>query len=182
MKRIILFTLLCWSHPFSPLLSQVILSTIERHKQNSETFNKAFNSSLSREDDHVPESPVSLTFPRSVGLLISGLVVRCGGTPDEFITVCVLSAWTALQLWMWPYRTHHTHIKKLFHFSPDSCSRSVCEPPSPELSHDLIGKAQVKVYTKLVWICFDPLWAGWTWTLAKLNLTQGLYGKVPTDT
>ncbi|XP_026188793.1 faciogenital dysplasia [Mastacembelus armatus] len=36
---------------------QVILATIERHKQNSETFNKAFNSSFSREDDHFPESP-----------------------------------------------------------------------------------------------------------------------------
>ncbi|KAM3618280.1 uncharacterized protein V6R79_018530 [Siganus canaliculatus] len=36
---------------------QVILATIERHKQNSETFNKAFNSSFSREDDHIPESP-----------------------------------------------------------------------------------------------------------------------------
>nr|XP_040050242.1 faciogenital dysplasia [Gasterosteus aculeatus aculeatus] len=37
---------------------QVILATIERHKQNSETFNKAFNSSLSRDDDqHPPESP-----------------------------------------------------------------------------------------------------------------------------
>ncbi|XP_033982376.1 faciogenital dysplasia [Trematomus bernacchii] len=36
---------------------QVILATIERHKQNSETFNKAFNSSFSREDDHPPESP-----------------------------------------------------------------------------------------------------------------------------
>uniref|UniRef100_A0A8C6Q1K9 Faciogenital dysplasia n=1 Tax=Nothobranchius furzeri TaxID=105023 RepID=A0A8C6Q1K9_NOTFU len=32
---------------------QVIKSTIERHKQNSETFNKAFSSSFSREDDHV---------------------------------------------------------------------------------------------------------------------------------
>uniref|UniRef100_A0A3B5LV11 FYVE, RhoGEF and PH domain containing 3 n=1 Tax=Xiphophorus couchianus TaxID=32473 RepID=A0A3B5LV11_9TELE len=38
---------------------QVIKATIERHKQNSETFNKAFSSSFSREDDHVPESPVS---------------------------------------------------------------------------------------------------------------------------
>ncbi|KAF7664843.1 hypothetical protein LDENG_00161820 [Lucifuga dentata] len=36
---------------------QVILATIERHKQNSETFNKAFNSSFSRDDDHQPESP-----------------------------------------------------------------------------------------------------------------------------
>uniref|UniRef100_A0A3B3ZR36 FYVE, RhoGEF and PH domain containing 3 n=1 Tax=Periophthalmus magnuspinnatus TaxID=409849 RepID=A0A3B3ZR36_9GOBI len=36
---------------------QVIQATIERHKQNSETFNKAFNSAISREDDHVPDSP-----------------------------------------------------------------------------------------------------------------------------
>ncbi|XP_028979924.2 faciogenital dysplasia isoform X1 [Esox lucius] len=36
---------------------QVILATIERHKQNSETFNKAFNCSFSREEDHQPESP-----------------------------------------------------------------------------------------------------------------------------
>ncbi|XP_054642453.1 faciogenital dysplasia [Dunckerocampus dactyliophorus] len=36
---------------------QVIRATIDRHKQNSETFNKAFNSSFSREDDHAPESP-----------------------------------------------------------------------------------------------------------------------------
>ncbi|XP_036390023.1 faciogenital dysplasia isoform X1 [Megalops cyprinoides] len=35
---------------------QVILATIERHKQNSETFNKAFNSSFSREEDQ-PDSP-----------------------------------------------------------------------------------------------------------------------------
>nr|XP_057908274.1 faciogenital dysplasia [Doryrhamphus excisus] len=36
---------------------QVIRATIDRHKQNSETFNKAFNNSFSREDDHAPESP-----------------------------------------------------------------------------------------------------------------------------
>ncbi|XP_028309972.1 faciogenital dysplasia isoform X2 [Gouania willdenowi] len=36
---------------------QVIQATIERHKQNSETFNKAFNSSFSRDDDHLPDSP-----------------------------------------------------------------------------------------------------------------------------
>nr|XP_061779484.1 faciogenital dysplasia [Nerophis lumbriciformis] len=36
---------------------QVIGATMERHKQNSETFNKAFNNSFSREDDHAPESP-----------------------------------------------------------------------------------------------------------------------------
>uniref|UniRef100_A0A096LYL8 FYVE, RhoGEF and PH domain containing 3 n=1 Tax=Poecilia formosa TaxID=48698 RepID=A0A096LYL8_POEFO len=44
---------------------QVIKATIERHKQNSETFNKAFSSSFSREDDHVPESPVSVDGPNS---------------------------------------------------------------------------------------------------------------------
>uniref|UniRef100_A0A3Q1IV87 FYVE, RhoGEF and PH domain containing 3 n=1 Tax=Anabas testudineus TaxID=64144 RepID=A0A3Q1IV87_ANATE len=52
---------------------QVILATIERHKQNSETFNKAFNSSFSREDDHVPESPVSCPLPQSISSLISQL-------------------------------------------------------------------------------------------------------------
>ncbi|XP_072538303.1 faciogenital dysplasia isoform X2 [Salminus brasiliensis] len=38
---------------------QVIWATIEKHKQNSETFNKAFNSSLSRDEDHmsIPDSP-----------------------------------------------------------------------------------------------------------------------------
>ncbi|XP_077368187.1 faciogenital dysplasia [Festucalex cinctus] len=36
---------------------QVIRATIDRHKQNSETFNKAFNSSFSRDDDHATESP-----------------------------------------------------------------------------------------------------------------------------
>uniref|UniRef100_A0A8C4EJI3 FYVE, RhoGEF and PH domain containing 3 n=1 Tax=Dicentrarchus labrax TaxID=13489 RepID=A0A8C4EJI3_DICLA len=72
---------------------QVILATIERHKQNSETFNKAFNSSFSREDDHVPESPVSLTLPPSVSSLISQLVVSrkkekekqtCKGCSESF--------------------------------------------------------------------------------------------------
>uniref|UniRef100_A0A4W4DYS1 FYVE, RhoGEF and PH domain containing 3 n=1 Tax=Electrophorus electricus TaxID=8005 RepID=A0A4W4DYS1_ELEEL len=37
---------------------QVITATIEKHKQNSETFNKAFNSSLSRDEEHTPDSPV----------------------------------------------------------------------------------------------------------------------------
>uniref|UniRef100_A0A8C7ZIN6 FYVE, RhoGEF and PH domain containing 3 n=1 Tax=Oryzias sinensis TaxID=183150 RepID=A0A8C7ZIN6_9TELE len=41
---------------------QVIIATIERHKQNSETFNKAFISSFSRDDDHVPDSPVIVSF------------------------------------------------------------------------------------------------------------------------
>lgn len=68
--------------------------------------------------------------------------------------------------------TQNTCIKKCFLSVPDSYTRSVCESLLPELSHDLIGKAQVKVYTKLLWISFDPLWAGWSWTLAKRNLTQ----------
>ncbi|XP_067854832.1 FYVE, RhoGEF and PH domain-containing protein 3-like isoform X2 [Heptranchias perlo] len=37
---------------------QVIHATIEKHKQNSETFNKAFNSSLSRDEEFPPDSPV----------------------------------------------------------------------------------------------------------------------------
>ncbi|XP_018617820.2 faciogenital dysplasia isoform X2 [Scleropages formosus] len=36
---------------------QVIRATIEKHKQNSETFNKAINSSFSRDEDHLPDSP-----------------------------------------------------------------------------------------------------------------------------
>ncbi|XP_077308214.1 FYVE, RhoGEF and PH domain-containing protein 3 [Lithobates pipiens] len=37
---------------------QVIQATIEKHKQNSETF-RAFNSSFSREEDHCPDSPIA---------------------------------------------------------------------------------------------------------------------------
>ncbi|XP_018095888.1 FYVE, RhoGEF and PH domain-containing protein 3 [Xenopus laevis] len=37
---------------------QVIQATIEKHKQNSETF-RAFNNSFSREDDYCPDSPVA---------------------------------------------------------------------------------------------------------------------------
>ncbi|XP_063796871.1 FYVE, RhoGEF and PH domain-containing protein 3 isoform X2 [Pseudophryne corroboree] len=37
---------------------QVIQATIEKHKQNSETF-RAFNNSFSREEDHCPDSPIS---------------------------------------------------------------------------------------------------------------------------
>eukprot|EP00062_Callorhinchus_milii_P017662 gi/632970334/ref/XP_007901591.1/ PREDICTED: FYVE, RhoGEF and PH domain-containing protein 3 [Callorhinchus milii] len=36
---------------------QVIQGTIEKHKQNSETFNKAFNSSFSRDEENPPDSP-----------------------------------------------------------------------------------------------------------------------------
>ncbi|XP_053360253.1 faciogenital dysplasia [Clarias gariepinus] len=36
---------------------QVILATVDKQKQNSETFNKAFSSSLSRDDEHAPDSP-----------------------------------------------------------------------------------------------------------------------------
>ncbi|XP_051874369.1 faciogenital dysplasia isoform X2 [Pristis pectinata] len=38
---------------------QVIQATIEKHKQNSETFNKAFNSSFSRDEENPPDSPVA---------------------------------------------------------------------------------------------------------------------------
>ncbi|XP_078270781.1 FYVE, RhoGEF and PH domain-containing protein 3-like isoform X2 [Rhinoraja longicauda] len=37
---------------------QVIHATIEKHKQNSETFNKAFNSSFSRDEESAPDSPM----------------------------------------------------------------------------------------------------------------------------
>ncbi|XP_062855238.1 faciogenital dysplasia isoform X2 [Trichomycterus rosablanca] len=36
---------------------KVILATIDKEKQKSETFNKAFNSSLCRDDEHMPDSP-----------------------------------------------------------------------------------------------------------------------------
>ncbi|MCJ8735189.1 hypothetical protein PDJAM_G00244130 [Pangasius djambal] len=40
---------------------QVILATVDKQKQKSETFNKAFISSLSRDDEHTPDSPSSWT-------------------------------------------------------------------------------------------------------------------------
>uniref|UniRef100_G1N1Y7 FYVE, RhoGEF and PH domain containing 3 n=1 Tax=Meleagris gallopavo TaxID=9103 RepID=G1N1Y7_MELGA len=39
---------------------QVIQATIEKHKQNSETF-RAFNSSFSQEEEHLPDSSVSMS-------------------------------------------------------------------------------------------------------------------------
>uniref|UniRef100_A0A8D3CF45 FYVE, RhoGEF and PH domain containing 3 n=1 Tax=Scophthalmus maximus TaxID=52904 RepID=A0A8D3CF45_SCOMX len=65
---------------------QVILATIERHKQNSETFNKAFNSSFSREDDHPPESPVShpLLPPVSSSTSQSKEKQTCKGCNESF--------------------------------------------------------------------------------------------------
>lgn len=36
---------------------KVILAAIDKEKQKSETFNKAFNNSMSREDEHIPDSP-----------------------------------------------------------------------------------------------------------------------------
>lgn len=37
----------------------------------------------------------------------------------------------------------------------------------PEMAHDQIGKAQVKVYTEQLWIFFDPLCVGLSWNQAK---------------
>ncbi|XP_060787583.1 faciogenital dysplasia isoform X2 [Neoarius graeffei] len=37
---------------------QVILATIDKQKQKSETFNKAFSSSISRDDEQTPDSPI----------------------------------------------------------------------------------------------------------------------------
>ncbi|XP_066470040.1 FYVE, RhoGEF and PH domain-containing protein 3 isoform X2 [Tiliqua scincoides] len=39
---------------------QVIQATIEKHKQNSETF-RAFNNSFSQEDEHIPDSSIAST-------------------------------------------------------------------------------------------------------------------------
>uniref|UniRef100_A0A4W4DYR6 FYVE, RhoGEF and PH domain containing 3 n=1 Tax=Electrophorus electricus TaxID=8005 RepID=A0A4W4DYR6_ELEEL len=54
---------------------QVITATIEKHKQNSETFNKAFNSSLSRDEEHTPDSPVKS--PLILGFLSLGWMSKC---------------------------------------------------------------------------------------------------------
>uniref|UniRef100_A0A8C5FUS2 FYVE, RhoGEF and PH domain containing 3 n=1 Tax=Gadus morhua TaxID=8049 RepID=A0A8C5FUS2_GADMO len=59
---------------------QVILATIERHKQNSETFNKAYNSSFSREDDH----QLTGVGPRSNGAAVSGNLLPSSGGNGNF--------------------------------------------------------------------------------------------------
>lgn len=95
----------------------MILATIERHKQNSETFNKAFNSSFSREEDHIPDSPVSLATSwrdQPVGGVLFTDSWQASGSSHEFITLTFGCPRTALHLWLWPYRTHKSHIKKLF--------------------------------------------------------------------
>lgn len=131
--------------------SQVIKATIERHKQNSETFNKAFNSSFSREDDHVSESPVSHTHKsfhwhdpvdgsrcavNHVRPLMRGLIIVSS------LSARTASPCTDVVVW-------YSHRKKLF---ISTCC--ICGTP---LSNDLIGKAQVRVYTELLWIFFYPL-------------------------
>uniref|UniRef100_A0A8D0G1N3 FYVE, RhoGEF and PH domain containing 3 n=1 Tax=Strix occidentalis caurina TaxID=311401 RepID=A0A8D0G1N3_STROC len=50
---------------------QVIQATIEKHKQNSETF-RAFNSSFSQEEEHLPDSSVSTSRPISHVFQTSG--------------------------------------------------------------------------------------------------------------
>ncbi|KAJ7316836.1 hypothetical protein JRQ81_002998 [Phrynocephalus forsythii] len=55
---------------------QVIQATIEKHKQNSETF-KAFNNSFSQEDEHLPDSSIASTssvesMPGTDGISTSG--------------------------------------------------------------------------------------------------------------
>ncbi|XP_053325556.1 FYVE, RhoGEF and PH domain-containing protein 3, partial [Spea bombifrons] len=61
---------------------QVIQATIEKHKQNSETF-KAFNSSFSREEEHCPDSPIPASGAQSDSTPGSD---GCGspGGPDYF--------------------------------------------------------------------------------------------------
>nr|XP_020659482.1 FYVE, RhoGEF and PH domain-containing protein 3 isoform X3 [Pogona vitticeps] len=55
---------------------QVIQATIEKHKQNSETF-RAFNTSFSQEDEHLPDSSIASTssvesMPGTDGISTSG--------------------------------------------------------------------------------------------------------------
>lgn len=147
----------------------MILATIERHKQNSETFNKAFNSSFSREDDHVPESPVSLA--QSVSALIRQLVVssyamnhdRLVGTPNESVIVWSLSARNSSP--SMDVVVSHTHIKRLFLFIPDSCSRSVCESLSnPETlswpNRESPSQSVYKTHMDLLWPTLGMAGAG----------------------
>lgn len=142
--------------------SQVILATIERHKQNSETFNKAFNNSFSREDDHIPESPVSCLLPQSISPLISQLVGHpvlwiIGGwwynkrVHHRLVFVCLSSSPSMGIAVSYSQNTHKEALS--FHFTSHTCS--LCD--SPFLRTLLIRNP--RVYTKLLWICFDPLCA-----------------------
>uniref|UniRef100_A0A674JEJ6 FYVE, RhoGEF and PH domain containing 3 n=1 Tax=Terrapene triunguis TaxID=2587831 RepID=A0A674JEJ6_9SAUR len=59
---------------------QVIQATIEKHKQNSETF-RAFNSSFSQEDEHLPESSIVST--SSVESMPGADGISGSGGPDS---------------------------------------------------------------------------------------------------
>ncbi|XP_044880887.1 FYVE, RhoGEF and PH domain-containing protein 3 isoform X2 [Mauremys mutica] len=59
---------------------QVIQATIEKHKQNSETF-KAFNSSFSQEDEHLPDSSIVST--SSVESMPGADGISASGGPDS---------------------------------------------------------------------------------------------------
>lgn len=157
---------LCLFSSFPSSGCQVILATIERHKQNSETFNKAFNSSFSREDDHPPESPVSLTLPYSVTSLISQLA----GHPVQWIMGDSSKGRCHSLAFVWlnnspsmdvavSYR-QNTHIKKLF---ITTCS--VCESPRA-LSWPNRESPSQSLYKTLM----DLLWPTLDWL--KLDLSQ----------
>lgn len=116
--------------------SQVILATIERHKQNSETFNKAFNNSFSREDDHIPESPVSCLLPQSISPLISQLVGHpvlwiIGGwwynkrVHHRLVFVCLSSSPSMGIAVSYSQNTHKEALS--FHFTSHTCS--LCDSP-----------------------------------------------------
>eukprot|EP00079_Xenopus_tropicalis_P016007 XP_004914237.1 PREDICTED: FYVE, RhoGEF and PH domain-containing protein 3 isoform X1 [Xenopus tropicalis] len=64
---------------------QVIQATIEKHKQNSETF-RAFNSSFSRDDEHCPDSPVPGTGPPDYSSGMDGC--SSPGGADSFRKSC----------------------------------------------------------------------------------------------
>uniref|UniRef100_A0A452HNM7 FYVE, RhoGEF and PH domain containing 3 n=1 Tax=Gopherus agassizii TaxID=38772 RepID=A0A452HNM7_9SAUR len=59
---------------------QVIQATIEKHKQNSETF-RAFNSSFSQEDEHLPDSSIVST--SSIESMPGADGISASGGPDS---------------------------------------------------------------------------------------------------
>lgn len=69
------FFFICFSSLLT-FLSQVIQATIEKHKQNSETF-RAFNSSFSQEEEHLPDSSVSTSASFSFSRTVLPTVKTC---------------------------------------------------------------------------------------------------------
>lgn len=67
--------------------------------------------------------------------------------------------------------TQMTYIKKLFLPVADSRTRSVCESPLPELSHDLIRKVKSKCIQSSYGSALTHFGVGCRWKSAKHNFT-----------